>query len=133
MLRLREILSLIAVSRLRSQLTFPINCSDYELEFGLGEGSPLARIYDLEGWVLLLGCGFDSNTSFHLGEYRAEYGTKEIVYRYAPITVEGHRKRKQFRDVNIREGKVGAARALLFPQRAFVHYAARWLPRNRRA
>ena len=128
-------------------------CSDHELDFGLGEGSPLARIYDLEGWVLLLGCGFDSNTSFHLGEYRAEYGTKEIVYRYAPITVEGHRKWKQFRDVNIdsddfadlgrdfckhegsviREGKVGAARALLFPQRACVDYAARWLPRNRRA
>ena len=126
-------------------------CSDHELDFGLGEGSPLGRIYDLDGWVLLLGCGFDSNTSFHLAEYRAEYGRKEIVWRYAPLEIAGHRRWKQFRDVNIdsddfaelgrsfrkhfaseiREGKVGGATALLFPQRACVDYAVRWLPRNR--
>ena len=124
---------------------------DHELDFGLGEGSPLSRIYGLEGWVLLLGCGLDSNTSFHLAEYRAEYGRKEIVWRYAPLEIAGHRRWKQFRDVNIdsddfaelgrsfrkhsaseiREGKVGGATALLFPQRACVDYAVRWLPRNR--
>src|SRR5215467_6186758 len=43
----------------------------HTLEYGLGEGSPLGRIYDLDGWVLLLGVGYDSNTSFHLAEYRA--------------------------------------------------------------
>lgn len=39
----------------------------HELENGLGEGSPLARIYELDGWVLLLGVGFASNTSHSSG------------------------------------------------------------------
>jgi aminoglycoside 3-N-acetyltransferase len=126
-------------------------CSDHELDFGLGEGSPLARIYDLEGWVLLLGCGFESNTSFHLAEYRADYGTKQTVERYAPVSVDGHRRWKQFQDVNIdsddfaelgaafckhnasdiRDGIVGIAPALLFPQRSCIDYAERWLHRHR--
>jgi aminoglycoside 3-N-acetyltransferase len=126
-------------------------CSSHELDYGLGEGSPLARIYELEGWVLLLGCGFDSNTSFHLAEYRADYGAKQEVESYAPILVEGHRRWKRFRDIEInsddfadlgddfckhnasavREGKVGLARARLFPQRTCVDYAVKWLHRHR--
>ena len=48
----------------------------HQLENGLGEGSPLARIYELQGWVLLLGVGFANNTSIHLAEYRASYPGK---------------------------------------------------------
>ncbi|MFO8065806.1 MAG: aminoglycoside N(3)-acetyltransferase [Spirochaetota bacterium] len=128
-------------------------CADHQLEFGLGEDSPLARIYALNGWVLLLGCGFDKNTSFHLAEYRGNYGTKQNVERYAPVSVDGHRRWKSFADVDInsddfedlgaefckhnasliREGTVGVAKARLFPQRACVDYAQKWLHRNRRA
>src|SRR5258706_3696221 len=36
-----------------------------------GEQSPLARVYDLEGWVLLLGVGHNKNSSLHLAEGRA--------------------------------------------------------------
>jgi len=43
----------------------------HTLENSLGENSPLGRIYELDGWVLLLGVGYDRNTSFHLAEYRA--------------------------------------------------------------
>jgi aminoglycoside 3-N-acetyltransferase len=32
--------------------------SNHNLDYGLGEGSPLARLYDLGGYVLLLGIGF---------------------------------------------------------------------------
>src|SRR6478736_6476447 len=49
----------------------------HALEFGLGEGSPLARVYDLDGQVLLLGVGHGNNTSLHLAEYRAEFPTKQ--------------------------------------------------------
>ncbi len=35
----------------------PIVTAGHTLEFGLGEGSPLARVYDLDGFVLLLGVG----------------------------------------------------------------------------
>ncbi len=44
---------------------------DHPLEYGLGERSPLARLYDLDGWVLMLGTGYGTTTSFHLAEYRA--------------------------------------------------------------
>jgi aminoglycoside 3-N-acetyltransferase len=42
----------------------------HALESGLGEESPLARVHDLDGDVLLLGAGHGSNTSLHLAEYR---------------------------------------------------------------
>lgn len=47
--------------------------ADHSLDDALGEGSPLARVYDLDGQVLLLGVGHDNNTSLHLAEYRAEF------------------------------------------------------------
>src|SRR4051795_4453946 len=40
------------------------------LESGLGEGSPLARLYELDAEVLLLGGGHAGNTSLHLAGYR---------------------------------------------------------------
>lgn len=36
----------------------------------LGEDSPLARLYEADAGILLLGTGFDTCTAFHLGEYR---------------------------------------------------------------
>jgi len=124
----------------------------HALEFSLGEGSPLARVYDADGMVLLLGSDFDTNTSFHLAEYRAEYARKERVLLGAPVMVDGHRRWKTFTDINysaddfadigrafcrshkqdVREGSVGNARARLFPQRAAVDFAAKWMHTHRR-
>lgn len=42
----------------------------HRLDDALGERSPLGAIYRLDGKVLLLGCGHDSDTSLHLAEYR---------------------------------------------------------------
>jgi aminoglycoside 3-N-acetyltransferase len=39
-------------------------------EDALGERSPLGAVNRLDGKVLLLGCGHDSNTSLHLAEWR---------------------------------------------------------------
>lgn len=126
--------------------------SNHQLEDSLGENSPLARIYDADGQVLLLGAGFNSNTSFHLSEYRAEYSARERVTLGAPVIVEGHRRWKNFSDVNynsddfgeigkaflkshkqqVKVGKVGMATAHLFDQRAAVDYAVRWMHTHRR-
>ncbi len=57
----------------------------HALELSLGEHSPLARIYDRDGWVLLLGVGHDSNTSLHLAEYRADYPGKRLITCGAPV------------------------------------------------
>lgn len=126
--------------------------SDHTLEFGLGEGSPLARVYDADGWVLLLGAGFESHTSFHLAEYRAAFSGKERVTLGAPVLVNGHRRWKTFPDINytsddfgemgraflkhhkqqIRTGRVGNAPSYLFPQRLAVDFAVGWLTKHRR-
>ena len=46
---------------------------DHDISNIFGEGSPIARLYELDGKVLLLGVGYDKNTSLHLADSRAEY------------------------------------------------------------
>ncbi len=46
---------------------------DHDLLVDLGENSPLARIYDLDGKILLIGVSHSNNTSLHLAEYRSIY------------------------------------------------------------
>ena len=46
--------------------------ADHSLSYGLGDNSPLAKIYELNGSILLIGVSHDSNTSLHLSEYRAD-------------------------------------------------------------
>jgi aminoglycoside 3-N-acetyltransferase len=72
----------------------------HDLDFGLGEGSPLARLYELDAWVLLLGVGHANNTSIHLAEYRAEYRNKRWFTQHAPIFVDGERRWIAFDDLD---------------------------------
>ena len=55
---------------------------NHALAFGMGENSPLARIYDLNGFVLLLGVRHSSNTSIHLQNtertFRANASSKKV-------------------------------------------------------
>ncbi|GCE23750.1 aminoglycoside N(3)-acetyltransferase [Dictyobacter kobayashii] len=121
--------------------------ANHSLEYGLGEQSPLARMYELAGWTLLLGVGYDRNTSFHLAEYRSP-GTKEVTLG-APIIENGQRIWKRFKDIDIDAdifpaigqdfeetqqvllGKVGQAESRLLPQRPAIDFATAWLKRQR--
>jgi len=123
----------------------------HQLDFAFGESSPLARVYDLEGWILLLGVGQESNTSLHLAEYRAEYAGKEEIIQAAPVIVAGQRQWMEFRELEENSeqfpeigrayaeqggeyqlGKVGNAEAFLFPQTDLVDFAVAWLEDNRK-
>ena len=118
-------------------------------EFSQGEGSPLARLYDLDGKVLLLGVGYDRNTSFHLAEYRISESPR--CPRMLPVPEQGHSVWREFegisemkgdwllelgeafesaRDVTI--GTVGSAEARLFSQRQAVDFAIGWLKEKHR-
>ncbi|GIP39353.1 AAC(3) family N-acetyltransferase [Paenibacillus sp. J31TS4] len=122
----------------------------HALTSGLGEQSPLARLYERDGWVLLLGVGYDSNTSLHLAEYRAVYPGRTFMKKGAPIQVNGRREWTEFEDLdfetddfaalgegferdtgNVRRGKVAGAEARLMPMRQLVDYAVCWMERHR--
>lgn len=116
----------------------------------MGDGSPLARVYDLDGWVLLLGTGHDHNTSLHLAEARAEWPGKRIAPEGAPLIVDGRRVWHAYSDLDWndsdfihvgrdfaertgleRQGPVGAGTARLMPQRALVDFAVTWMGLHR--
>ncbi len=125
--------------------------SEHSLAFSLGENSPLAKLYKRDGFVLLLGAGYDSNTSFHLAEYRADFPRKKEVDAGAPVMIDGHRRWKWFKDIDIDSddfdqigrdfekkhandittGKIGRATAKLFRQRTCVDFAVHWIERHR--
>ena len=125
---------------------------NHSLAFGFGEHSPLARIYDLHGSVLLLGVGHSNNTSIHLAEYRADFPSKRVVREGAPISQAGSRVWRTFENIDVdasdfdrigedflhsdagkmvRQGKVGIANFQLIPQPAVVDFAVDWLEKNR--
>ncbi|KAB2488380.1 aminoglycoside N(3)-acetyltransferase [Priestia endophytica] len=114
-----------------------------DFDFPFGEGSPLDKLYQQDSYVLLLGVGFDSNTCFHLAEYRIPY-RKEII-EGAPIMKDNERIWKEYRTLEYREelfeemgedyeqtgkitvGKVGSATSKLFSLQSAVNFAELWL------
>lgn len=123
---------------------------DHRLNSGFGEESPLARIYDLGGSVLLLGVGHDRNSSLHLAEHRADWPAKTQMKQGAAIMVGEHRQWVQFEDLkldagdfpeigwdviragHVKTGQVACARAQLMDQRLLVDFAAQWISTRRR-
>jgi aminoglycoside 3-N-acetyltransferase len=103
----------------------------HELRNGLGEGSPLARLYELDARVLLLGVGHGSNTSFHLAEYRTGFARPDPIRPdddidlnagvFAELGVDFDHAR------GTRVARVGSAESRLFAQRAAVDFAVEWL------
>lgn len=120
----------------------------HALDSGLGENSPLARIYDLDGYVLLLGAGHDSDTSMHLAEYRVP--NPPMTRNGAAVDTEGGRAWVSWSDVqfntddfddigrkfnasrNPATGKVGSAKCMLARQREIVDFAVHQMTKTRR-
>lgn len=122
--------------------------ADHQLDYGLGDGSPLGRLYERDADVLLLGVGHDVNSSLHLAEYRADIDA-ETVNRSAPLRVDGHDRHVDYTDIETTtddfpkvgtafeadrdpEGRtVGAAAAKLVSQPALVDFAVDWFETHR--
>ncbi|MFD9292211.1 aminoglycoside N(3)-acetyltransferase [Streptomyces sp. NPDC060030] len=117
----------------------------------LGEDSPLARLYEADAQVLLLGTGFDRCSAFHLAEYRRPAPPRRL-YRCVVASGEG-RRWWEYEDVALDDsdfarlgedfvrarpgavssGPVGAAYGRLFRLRAAVDFAVGWLEERRAA
>ena len=115
-----------------------------------GERSPLARLYELEAQVLLLGVEHGNNTSIHLGEDRAEFPGKKYHTEGSPMMVDGERRWVSFEDLQVsdddfsqlgedfardtsfeRRGPIGWGEGRIMPIRAIVDYAQAWLSSHR--
>lgn len=119
----------------------------HDVERELGEGSPLARLYDLGADVLLLGVSHENNTSLHLAEHRS--GTRPMTSQGAPVLVDGERRWVAFEELDTWSddfeevgaaaaaagletvGPVGRGTARLLPQRPLVDFASSWFRANR--
>ena len=121
---------------------------EHQLDDALGERSPLGAVYRLDGKVLLLGCGHDSNTSLHLAEWRQKTpprsvkgssvrrpdGTAEWISwtDVTDSTDDFEQIGATFEvAVGLAVGQVGQAEARLTPQRALVDFATDWMSEHR--
>lgn len=122
---------------------------DHALDCHLGERSPLARLYERDAVVLLLGVDFDVCTAFHLAEHRLPWPAPRRPYR-AYVLRDGRRARCDFeapeaddRDFGrigealrkgtgvVSTGVVGDALTCWVPLRKAVDFAVEWMTRWR--
>ncbi|MEN9645870.1 MAG: SPBc2 prophage-derived aminoglycoside N(3)-acetyltransferase-like protein YokD [Actinomycetota bacterium] len=118
---------------------------------GMGDESPLGRLYELDAKVLLLGVGHANNTSLHLAEHRADWPSKRFVRQGSAVLVDGQRCWVEYDELDgdtddfealgaafaatglETVGPVGNAggQARLMPMRALVDFATMWFPTHR--
>lgn len=125
----------------------------HELAYSFGDTSPLARLYDADAHILLLGADYESCTALHLAEFRGNYAGKGIVREGAAVLVNGERKWVEYDDMeegddfgeigiafelqaenadHFRKGYVAQAESRLVRLRPLVDFAIRWMEEHRR-
>ena len=123
---------------------------DHDLSNIFGEGSPVGKLYELDGYVLLMGVGYDKNTSLHLADVRAEYQSKHMCTEHSAIKENGKRVWKAYETLFVdgedfeqigeafeKEHEVikvhlGNAALRFMKQRELVDFAVRWIEKNRK-
>ena len=128
--------------------------ANHELAHGLGESSPQARLYELDGQILLLGVTHAHNTSLHLAEYRAAAPNAGTLMQSSPVIVDGRRRwvshptldDSTFEDSDVEfppvgeafaatgaesTGPVGAGVGRLMRSRELVDFATEWMRTHR--
>lgn len=122
---------------------------DHDLSDIFGDRSPIGRLYELDGSVLLIGVGYDKNTSLHLADVRAEYPGKHTVTESSAIQIGGQRIWKSYETLavdgedfsvigeafeqtgKVRKVSLGNATLSMMSQRALVDFAVQWIEENR--
>ena len=122
----------------------------HDLSNIFGDGSPIGRLYELDGYVLLIGVGYDKNTSLHLADARADYPSKHLSTEHSAVMENGKRVWKAYETLFvdgedfIRLGmafekehkashvKAGNATLRLMRQRELIDFAVRWIEQNRK-
>jgi aminoglycoside 3-N-acetyltransferase len=76
--------SMVAVGAQAEWLT-----ADHPLNYGFGKHSPLDKLCQIGGRVLLVGCPFSALTLLHYAEYLAKIPNKPVVHYQQPVLKDG--------------------------------------------
>ncbi len=123
--------------------------AEHPLTPSFGDRSPLAKVYEADAQVLLLGVGHDCNTSLHYAEHRARWPGRQMYRSGAPLNIDGATRWVEFQDMivstadfaplglafadsgKVALGQVGRAMVQLMRMRELVDFAVPWLERRR--
>ena len=136
--------SMIALGAHADELT-----ANHPLNYGYGTGSPLEKLVNMQGKVLMLGAPLDTITLLHYAEYRAQLRHKRVVRHTCPVLQAGRRVWIDIEDFDTGEahddyqfeeiaqayvqqgggqqGKVGSATSYLFDSPDLCRFAIEWL------
>ena len=123
---------------------------NHDLSNIFGEGSPIAKLYELDGYVLLMGVDYDKNTSLHLADVRAEYPGKHLSKESSAIMQDGKRVWKTYETLyvdgedfveigkafekvaSVKRVPLGNGELIFMRQRELVDFAVDWIEKNRK-
>lgn len=128
--------------------------ADHALDYGYGPQSPLGKLVEAKGKVLMLGAPLDTMTLLHHAEHLADFPNKRILRYEAPILVDGETMWRWFEEFDTGEvpdglpddyfativgeflatgrgkrGKIGKASSVLVPADEMVAFGVAWLER----
>lgn len=121
----------------------------HDLRNIFGEQSPLDKLYRLHAKILLIGVGYDKNTSLHLAETRADFPSKSFADEASAMLIEGRRNWVVYSTQAVDDSdflqlgeqyeqehpvqvlRIGEADIRCLPQRQLVDWAAAWMERHR--
>ena len=119
---------------------------EHHLDNRFGESSPLAKLFDLNSYVLFLGTSYLTNTSFHLAEYRQQNPPMRKYHIVQQVC--NLKKRIEYTDVDtnssifqvigdafeentrVMQHLIGNSSCRLFKMSDAVNYAQDWLNEN---
>ncbi len=122
---------------------------NHELEAEMGENSPISRLYDLNGQILLVGVNHENNSSLHLAEYRSDFPGKSYIRNGCAMMVNNQRQWVEWEGldydsddfeqlgedyeskINYKPSKIGLAEARLISIRDIVNFGIDWLKEKR--
>lgn len=123
---------------------------DHDLSNIFGEDSPVGKLYALDGYVLLIGVGYDKNTSIHLADVRASYPGKHNCTEHSAVMENGKRVWKAYdtlfvdgedfeqigeafeKECTVRKVPLGNGVLTFMRQRELVDFAVSWIEENRK-
>ncbi|MBO4374263.1 MAG: AAC(3) family N-acetyltransferase [Lachnospiraceae bacterium] len=123
--------------------------SGHDLSDIFGDTSPIGKLYEFDGDVLMIGVDYDKNTSIHLADVRADYPGKHNCIEHSAVKENGKRIWKEYETLfvdgedfiqigtafeqvcPVRKTTLGNAVLRLMKQRELVDYAVSWIQANR--